>query len=1291
MIRIGVVLAILVILVLLAVVALILRAARAKVPMVPLSSAAGAAAAAGVPVGVAESLGAPIALRRSFMTAMRRFKELSPRAADRLRAPWVLAIGEVGAGTSSLVSSLPIDRLGGPVGEPTSPCVWHFFDHGVVLDIEGSLVLDPLTGRGADHAWKTLISLLQQYRPERPLDAIVLSVPAMDLVGPARLGREVAAERAARIEARLTELQRGVGLRLPVYVVITKCDRIPGFTPFARSVPKDKTTGMLGWSSPYAIDAAFSQSWVDEAIATVLRGVQHAEFDALARREAVASAGDFLLLPPRIAAATPALRDFLQRVFRPTAWEQGASLRGIYFTGDPVRSEPVDAGAAASSQAEPVLPIIQVEGTLQRPFIADLFDQKIFAEQGVARPGPRVFPSRNRAVALMQVATLAFILLGPVALWWGANGIKVGPWQLTNGVRRQAEELETLLQTVDGTVRTMEAPGTQAVSVFPLLGAMANVSSSHLGSPFLPTSLLTPLQGQVQRAIQTSFQVVVLPELKQGLTERIQTLIGGTTDSKQKTGKAAPTMSLPQYVTEMNDLALNVDRFNKMSSAGAGETRDLADLVHYLYGEEVAPSFFENDAFYRRALEEAHSTPISPDSKLQAQAIQRAGELTSQAYASLIARVSDGAATSDNADDEASDVDASKADVEAIAGLRAFLDPDGPVQHSLASIKLPFVFGDHFPVAVNGSLSSYTDRLTGEISSRFADRTHTMAATRRSFDALLHQRFMEAPTGQTIAGRVTAGMELHWDDVRLDEAIALDSNYDTFLRHGLDSLPDALRGTVRRLATVQLAAAMGNAVGTAELMKPSIGGARTESQRDLRGRVTNFEQSAPRISRLLDLFDAIGATEEVDSLDEVSTRQATGVLARLDTAYDLSHRLVLPTSAVSTWSGHAPFSSAGFGGARGAFAEYLATEQDAIRSMVTLARPVVSFLQSRVESGAPAPRTLRSWLDLVDAVDRADRKPPAGPLATIDRAVVEEIDSLDAKTCLGHAPRPGAASDVLSKRVDDLRTAVWRRCADVALGTARTAYGRLTDIFRTRIAGHFPFSTPDAVADAAPADIVELMRAWDAVAPSTADLAAVAGSGAARLNAFFAEMAAARKFFAPLVDSAAALRPPQYDYLIDFRTNRGRESGANQIAEWSAEIGGHHSEIGTLPAARRARWNAGDSVQVTLRWATGSLMQPVSIVTPGAAIVDDAVVINETGTWSLLRLLRSFESDVADPEGGSAVSISVRTARKATAAEATGTARAFLRLRLFDPDTKAELTVPRFPQALPVLPGDGGR
>jgi hypothetical protein len=249
----------------------------------------------------------------------------------------------------------------------------------------------------------------------------------------------------------------------------------------------------------------------------------------------------------------------------------------------------------------------------------------------------------------------------------------------------------------------------------------------------------------------------------------------------------------------------------------------------------------------------------------------------------------------------------------------------------------------------------------------------------------------------------------------------------------------------------------------------------------------------------------------------------------------------------------------------------------------------------------------------------------------------------------------------------------------------------MQEIFRTRIAGHFPFAPGDAAADAAPADIVDFMRAWDAVAPSAPDLAGISGPAAPRLNAFFADMAATRKFFASLVDSASALRPPMYDYQVDFRVNRGREINANQIAEWSAQFGARLSEVGSPVAARRGRWSAGDSVLVELRWATGSPFMPVSVIGAGATVADGAVEIGAGGTWGLLRLVRAFESDVPDPEGGSTISIAVRTARKAMAADATGTARAFMRVRFYDPDTKAELRLPRFPQALPSLPTEGSR
>src|SRR5262249_52502629 len=149
---------------------------------------------------------------------------------------------------------------------------------------------------------------------------------------------------------------------------------------------------------------------------------------------------------------------------------------------------------------------------------------------------------------------------------------------------------------------------------------------------------------------------------------------------------------------------------------------------------------------------------------------------------------------------------------------------------------------------------------------------------------------------------------------------------------------------------------------------------------------------------------------------------------------------------------------------------------------------------------------------------------------------------------------------------------------------------------------------------------------WDAIAPNSADLSDAAAASGAKLGTFFAEMAATRKFFAPLIDSSATGRTPQYDFQVDFRVNRPKEVAANQIAEWSADIGGQHVEIGALPAARRGRWRASDSVEVTLRWATGSAFSPAAVVGPAGVVREGMVTLAAGGTWSVLRLLKAFES-----------------------------------------------------------------
>ncbi|MEO6877775.1 MAG: hypothetical protein ABI205_04795, partial [Gemmatimonadaceae bacterium] len=446
--------------------------------------------------------------------------------------------------------------------------------------------------------------------------------------------------------------------------------------------------------------------------------------------------------------------------------------------------------------------------------------------------------------------------------------------------------------------------------------------------------------------------------------------------------------------------------------------------------------------------------------------------------------------------------------------------------------------------------------------------------------------------------------------------------------------------------------------------------------------------TAPRVSQLLDLFDAMGATPTYDALYDLSTINASALLARVDASVDIASRYRLPASAVNSWNGRAPFSTNGFGGRPGALDEYLAGEQDELVSNAKLARPLVTFLRSRGTGDTQNSGPLRTWDVVLSAVDRLDKKPPGGPIAAMSTTVRYELDSLDMGDCARRSPRSTPGGDLCAQRADGMWSAVWRRCVDLGSRELTASYGRLQTQFRSRLAGRFPFSAAGAPTEVSGADLTDFLRNYDAfvaVARQTGGTEDATNILGARAGTFLADLAHVRTFFSAYLDSAASGRLPTFDYQIDFRVNRAREAGANQIAEWTADVADQHAVMGAPVATRRGRWRAGDDIQTSMRWATGSNVVPAEPLPAGATLGDASIGFESTGQWSLLRFLRQYDSDTADPDGGQTLKFTVRTGRRGSSAEATGTARAYLRVRLYNPDTKGEIAVPHFPTAAPDL------
>lgn len=211
-------------------------------------------------------------LRKICSRAMKRMKANVPGKKYRYQIPWIMMLGEAGAGkTRSLEQARFKMPLGGPVGGRSGErdeCKWWFFEKGIVIDVSGDLVLQEDGFSSNEKLWRLFLRLLQKHRPERPIDGVVLTIPCQNLLGgPA--GDEADLDEASRkadlLAKKLREAQKVLGMRFPVYVLVTGCDRIEGFQSYCQNIPDNLANNMFGWSSPHSIETGYASEWVRRA------------------------------------------------------------------------------------------------------------------------------------------------------------------------------------------------------------------------------------------------------------------------------------------------------------------------------------------------------------------------------------------------------------------------------------------------------------------------------------------------------------------------------------------------------------------------------------------------------------------------------------------------------------------------------------------------------------------------------------------------------------------------------------------------------------------------------------------------------------------------------------------------------------------------------------------------------------------------------------------------------------------------------------------------------------------
>jgi type VI secretion system protein ImpL len=223
----------------------------------------------------------------------------------------------------------------------TRNCEWLFTEDAILLDTAGRYTTQDSNQSVDQRAWLGFLGLLKQFRPRQPINGVMIAIGLSDLAAMTPAQRTT---NARLVEERLAELQKEFGLRLPVYVLLTKADLIAGLVEFFDDLDREERGKV--WGTTFALKDSSEQT-------DMIAGFD-AEFDALTARlnerllERIQEERDpdrrarIFGFPMQFASLKPMLHEFLGEIFTPSRLKEVPLLRGVYFTSATQQGTPFD-------------------------------------------------------------------------------------------------------------------------------------------------------------------------------------------------------------------------------------------------------------------------------------------------------------------------------------------------------------------------------------------------------------------------------------------------------------------------------------------------------------------------------------------------------------------------------------------------------------------------------------------------------------------------------------------------------------------------------------------------------------------------------------------------------------------------------------------------------------------------------------------------------------------------------------------------------------------------------------
>lgn len=328
-------------------------------------------------------------LRSRFKEALQVLKT-SPRygmhnARWRHDLPWYLMIGDQGSGKTQLLATgglqWPLDHA--DTRALGNHCDWYFADAGVLIDAPGRYLSQPDSAVDAA-GWAALLERLRWRRSVRPLSGVIVTLSVDALLTTTEYDLD---QHARHVQSRMQDIQQSLHVDVPIYLVLTQADRLPGFAEFFDVPLREASDEVLG--QPLDGSCATDVTQVRQAVEQFLRRLNAELISRLHQERNVERRGLMLEFPQQAARIGERICLFIESAFSAHRYQRINGLRGFYLT---------------------------CAGDKHARFVQGLFSRVIFAEADLAGLQAPEQQRIRRRQGLLAMA-VALVLGCAAALW----------------------------------------------------------------------------------------------------------------------------------------------------------------------------------------------------------------------------------------------------------------------------------------------------------------------------------------------------------------------------------------------------------------------------------------------------------------------------------------------------------------------------------------------------------------------------------------------------------------------------------------------------------------------------------------------------------------------------------------------------------------------------------------------------------------------------------------------------------------------------------------------------------